>query len=80
MFNQGFAHGIENITFMEYGDGPAASFGAALPAIREKADEEWVKCVGSDNSKWPFNTGCCTYNNQPVDSCYEKPSRSGIMV
>jgi len=64
VFNTGFAHMLENRTFMQYGVGPVSkfaseSYAAALPGVVALTDAKWENCFGSDRSEWPFNTACC---------------------
>ncbi len=42
-------------------------FGQQLPGAKDVGDANWVKCYGSDKSKWPFNTQCCAYNRQSIN-------------
>merc|ERR1719375_726702 len=30
-----------------------------MPKSAKVALQNWKKCYGSDQSKWPFNTRCC---------------------
>jgi hypothetical protein len=52
---------------MERGAGPYRMFGQQLPGAKDVGDANWVKCYGSDKSKWPFNTQCCAYNRQSIN-------------
>jgi len=54
---------IGNQTFMERGKGPHDMFKGTKDAV-SKGQKKYEECVGSDKTKWTFNTQCCAYNRQ----------------
>lgn len=80
MFNQGVNYKLEARTYMERGTGPSQMFSAKLPGAKDVGDAAFVKCYGSDKSKWKFNTECCAYNRQSTTCKKAKPASTLVTV
>lgn len=62
-YNEAADYGLPAHTFMQRGNIPMNRFGKAMPKSAKTALQNWKKCYGTDQSKWPFNTRCCAKAN-----------------